>query len=107
MELVLYNQRLLDCCFILSILDFSLGFRPFSPNRAYFAPKLSSLSDACYRDWHTFGVPGIWLVNLSMKKTPEKQGFFVSAEGFEPSANGLKGHCSAVELRAHQKRTAF
>jgi hypothetical protein len=25
----------------------------------------------------------------------------VSAGGFEPSTNGLKGHCSAVELRAH------
>src|SRR5512136_2566264 len=24
----------------------------------------------------------------------------VSAEGFEPSTNGLKGHCSAIELRA-------
>jgi hypothetical protein len=30
----------------------------------------------------------------------------VSAEGFEPSTNGLKGHCSAVELRA-RKRNAF
>ncbi len=26
--------------------------------------------------------------------------FPVSAGGFEPSTNGLKGHCSAVELRA-------
>jgi hypothetical protein len=24
----------------------------------------------------------------------------VSAEGLEPSTNGLKGHCSAIELRA-------
>lgn len=24
----------------------------------------------------------------------------VSAEGLEPSANGLKGHCSTIELRA-------
>jgi hypothetical protein len=22
---------------------------------------MSSLSDVCYRDWHTFGVPEIWL----------------------------------------------
>ncbi len=26
--------------------------------------------------------------------------YVVSAEGFEPSTNGLKGHCSAIELRA-------
>lgn len=26
--------------------------------------------------------------------------FFVSAEGLEPSTNGLKGRCSAIELRA-------
>ena len=25
----------------------------------------------------------------------------VSAEGIEPSTNGLKGRCSAIELRAH------
>ncbi len=33
----------------------------------------------------------------------------VSAEGFEPSTNGLKGHCSAIELRARlfERRTAF
>ncbi len=24
----------------------------------------------------------------------------MSAEGLEPSTNGLKGHCSAIELRA-------
>jgi hypothetical protein len=30
----------------------------------------------------------------------------VSALGFEPRTNGLKGHCSAVELRA-PKRCAF
>jgi hypothetical protein len=28
----------------------------------------------------------------------------VSAEGFEPSTNGLKGHCSAIELRARTIR---
>jgi hypothetical protein len=27
--------------------------------------------------------------------------FFVSAEGIEPSTNGLKGRCSTIELRAH------
>ena len=27
-------------------------------------------------------------------------GLFVSAEGLEPSTNGLKGRCSAIELRA-------
>jgi hypothetical protein len=27
--------------------------------------------------------------------------FLVSAERFELSTNGLKGHCSAIELRAH------
>jgi hypothetical protein len=26
----------------------------------------------------------------------------VSAEGIEPSTNGLKGRCSAIELRAHR-----
>jgi hypothetical protein len=39
------------CCLILSILDFSV-----------------SLSDVCYPDWHTFGVPEIRLIHLSMKK---------------------------------------
>jgi hypothetical protein len=27
----------------------------------------------------------------------------VSAKGLEPLTNGLKGHCSAIELRAHEK----
>jgi hypothetical protein len=30
----------------------------------------------------------------------------MSATGFEPVTNGLKGHCSAVELRARE-RCAF
>jgi hypothetical protein len=30
----------------------------------------------------------------------------MSATGFEPVTNGLKGHCSAVELRA-RKRGAY
>jgi hypothetical protein len=29
---------------------------------------LFSLDEVCYRDWHTFGVPKIWFVHLSMKK---------------------------------------
>jgi hypothetical protein len=33
---------------------------------------------------------------------------FVSALGFEPRTNGLKGHCSTIELRAHHiRRRAF
>ncbi len=42
-------------------------------------------------------------------KNPPYGEFLVSAERFELSTNGLKGRCSAVELRAHhfQKRTAF
>ena len=99
MKLFLYNQRLLDCCSILSILNFSSHFVHALQEERNFAPKVSSLSDVCYRDWHTFGVPETWFVYLS-EKTPEKQGFFVSAEGFEPSTVGLKGRCSAVELRA-------
>jgi hypothetical protein len=31
----------------------------------------------------------------------------VSALGFEPRTNGLKGHCSAVELRAHENGRNF
>ena len=32
----------------------------------------------------------------------------MSAEGIEPSTNGLKGRCSAIELRARDvKRRAF
>ena len=35
------------------------------------------------------------------KKALQKEDFFVSSGGLEPSTNGLKGHCSAIELRAH------
>jgi hypothetical protein len=35
-------------------------------------------------------------------KTPRPGVKFVSAERFELSTNGLKGRCSAVELRARQ-----
>ncbi len=33
-------------------------------------------------------------------KTLHKEDFLMSAEGIEPSTNGLKGRCSAIELRA-------
>ena len=96
MKLFLDNQRLLGCCSILSILYFCVH----SLQREHiFTPKSSSLSEACYRDWHTFGIPKIWLVHRYIKN-PVFTGFFVSAEGFEPSTVGLKGRCSAVELRA-------
>jgi hypothetical protein len=36
------------------------------------------------------------------KKSSCEEDFQVSAEEFESSTNGLKGHCSAIELRAHQ-----
>ena len=32
---------------------------------------------------------------------------FVSAEGIEPSTNGLKGRCSAIELRARRSRSGL
>lgn len=41
------------------------------------------------------------------QKNPLKSGFFVSAEGLEPSTNGLKGRCSAIELRAHNCEGGF
>jgi hypothetical protein len=66
------NQRLLDCCSILSILCFFVHALQEERN---FAPKMSSLSDVGYRDWHTFGVPAIWLVHLSMKKPLKNRGF--------------------------------
>ncbi len=28
----------------------------------------------------------------------------MSAKGLEPLTNGLKGHCSTIELRAHEPR---
>ena len=44
----------------------------------------------------------------STKKNPPYGGFIMSAEGIEPSTNGLKGRCSAIELRARDvKRRAF
>jgi hypothetical protein len=72
MKLFSYNQRLLDCCSILSILYFFVHSVQEERN---FALKVSSLSDVCYRDWHTFGVPEIWFVPLSMKKPLFFRGF--------------------------------
>ena len=72
MMLFLYNQRLLDCCSILSILYFFVH----SIQKERILPStLFSLDEACYRDWHTFGVPEIWLVHLSMKKPLFFRGF--------------------------------
>ena len=62
----------LDCCSIPSILYFFVH----SIQKSVFCPStLSSLFEACYRDWHTFGVPEIWLVHLSMKKPLKNRGF--------------------------------
>ena len=30
--------------------------------------------------------------------------YFMSAAGLEPATNGLKGHCSTIELRARFRR---
>ena len=40
------------------------------------------------------------LMGTQNQKTLPKEDQVVSALGFEPRTNGLKGHCSAVELRA-------
>ena len=63
----------------------SLFLRPFSPRRAHFCPsKASSLSDVCYRDWHTFGIPEIWFVHLSMKKPLFFRGFLWARRDSNP-----------------------
>ena len=41
------------------------------------------------------------------KKTTEFSVVFMSSEGIEPSTNGLKGHCSAIELRARLAKHNF
>ena len=38
---------------------------------------------------------------LDKQKALQTGGLLVSSGGLEPSTNGLKGHCSAIELRAH------
>jgi hypothetical protein len=44
--------------------------------KSVFCPSaLFSLDEACYRDCHTFGVPEIWFVHLSMKKPLFFRGF--------------------------------
>jgi hypothetical protein len=72
MMLLLLNQRLLGCCFILSILYFFVHSLQEERN---FALKVSSLSNVCYRDWHTFGIPEIRFVPLSMKNPLFFRGF--------------------------------
>ena len=52
---------------------------------------------------------GIRITSPVREPTTEQQppymaATLVSAEGFEPSTNGLKGHCSAIELRAPAKK---
>ena len=39
----------------------------------------------------------------SNKNPPQREDSSVSAERFELSTNGLKGHCSAIELRARSQ----
>src|SRR5215208_56895 len=86
MMLLLLNQRLLDCCSILSILYFFVHSLQEERN---FAPKMSSLSNVCYRDWHTFGIPEIWLDHLSMKN-PCFSGVFCERGGIRTLNRRLK-----------------
>ncbi|GEM_PF-3408512 len=44
---------------------------------------------------------------VGIQKNLHHGGFFVSAEGLEPSTNGLKGRCSAIELRARLANADF
>jgi hypothetical protein len=41
------------------------------------------------------------------QKDPPAVDLLVSVEGLEPSTNGLKGHCSAIELHARFYAGAF
>ena len=68
----------------------SLFLRPFSPRRAQFCPQ-DVQSVRCVLSWLAY----FWWTWDSVhssfhEKTPVFQGFFVSAEGFEPSTVGLK-----------------
>lgn len=45
--------------------------------------------------------------NLNQKQPPKKVAVFVSAERLELSTNGLKGRCSAIELRAQTCEDGF
>jgi hypothetical protein len=73
MKLFLDNQRLLDCCSIVSILYVFVH----SLQKEHIFPSIwFSLEEACYRDWHTFGIPEIWFGPLSMKKPLKNRIFF-------------------------------
>jgi hypothetical protein len=50
-----------------------------------------------------FGVSHIWWKNLYMPLSGVKVGEFVSVERLELSTNGLKGHCSTIELHARNE----
>ncbi len=41
------------------------------------------------------------------RKVSNEKSLLVSAERFELSTNGLKGHCSAIELRAHHLKSGL
>src|SRR5574339_861091 len=80
----------------------SVFLHPFPPKRAYFARPHCSVCPMCAI---VIGIPKAYLRSVRSsfhEKTPVFQGFIVSAERFELSTNGLKGRCSAVELRARQ-----
>ena len=52
--------------------------------------------------------PHQWKVPLWVRSTKQKTSLrmfliLVSAEGLEPSTNGLKGRCSTIELRAQER----
>jgi hypothetical protein len=40
------------------------------------------------------------MITVPQSKNHPTGDFFVSAKGLEPLTNGLKGHCSTIELRA-------
>jgi hypothetical protein len=42
---------------------------------------------------------------LATKKTRREASLAMSVEGIEPSTNGLKGHCSAIELHARTAKS--
>ena len=48
-----------------------------------------------------FSVNSLRAWTVGNEKPPLRRFWKVSAEGLEPATNGLKGHCSTIELRAH------
>ena len=44
------------------------------------------------------------LHEIEIKKSIVTDAFFVSAKGLEPLTNGLKGHCSTIELRTQSEK---